>query len=236
MARSLDFDPALFALHGTAPELAGYLDRVHPQKLASIIAEMERAFHAPEVDERRKHSAQHQALARCELVRTIYTTNFEHHIEGALRDANRKAAVLARLEDFARPVDQEACQIVKFHGDLAFPETVVLTESHFFERFRLEAAPDQRLRSDLLSNVFLFLGYKFGDINTRFIWWRMARLRRENRLPGAPAAPEDRCYFASFGAGLVQPDLLDEWNIDVIELDPGDPSKSVVELLDLVSS
>jgi hypothetical protein len=232
MGQKLGFERQLFELHGNAQQLAGYFDLAHTGKLPGFIEWMKERFHAPEVDARRRGSLQHQALARCDRLRTIYTTNFEHHIEEALRDGGRKAAVLARLEDYMRPVDPDACQVVKFHGDLAFPETVVLTESQFFDRFRLEAAPDQRLRSDMLSNVFLFLGYSFSDPNTRYIWWRMDRLRRESAPPGDRAAPEHRSYFATFSSGLVQPRLLHDWHIDVVELDASNPAGSVVELLD----
>ena len=231
MGDSLGFDPQLFELHGLPWQLAGYFEMEHPQGLLWFIEKMTESFHAPDVDERRRRSSQHQALARCDF-RTIYTTNFEHHVEEALRDAGKKAMALARLEDFMCPVVPGACQVVKFHGDLACPETVILTEKHYFDRFRLEAAPDQRLRSDLLSNVFLFLGYSLSDVNIRYIWYRMDRMRRENQIRPACVAPEHRCYWATFGAGLVQPRLLDAWNIDVIELDPDDKSKSVSDLLD----
>lgn len=230
MGQALGFEPALFEVHGLPPHLAGYFHLEYPGGLRAFVHEMEKKFHAPEVDARRKNSIQHQALSRCDF-RTIYTTNFEHHIEEALRDAGKKAAVLTRLEDFMRPVEPDACQVIKFHGDLAHPDTVVLTESEFFNRLRLEAAPDQRLRSDLLGNIFLFLGYNFGDTNLRYIWYRMEQMRRENQAPGTPIAPEQRCYWATFGHGLVQPRLLEQWHIDVIALDPDNKSKSVVELL-----
>ena len=231
MGEELGFEPALFELHGHPWQLASYFEMEHPQGLPWFIDKMRESFHATDVDERRRRSRQHQALAQRDF-RTIYTTNFEHHVEEALRDAGKQAMVLPRLEDFMLPVAPGACQVVKFHGDLASPQTVVLTESHYFDRFRLEAAPDQRLRSDLLSNVFLFLGYSLSDVNIRYIWYRMDRMRRETQGRTGGAPPEHRCYWATFGAGLVQPRLLDAWHIDVIELDPKDKTKSVSDLLD----
>ncbi|MGK4005735.1 SIR2 family protein [Sorangium sp. So ce1036] len=231
MGAALGFEPALFELHGLPPQLAGFFDRERPGGLDSFIAEMRARFHAREVDERRRGSPQHKALARRDFP-TIYTTNFEHHIEEALRDAGKRAVALARFDDFARCPTRGVCQVIKFHGDLDSPETVVLTETQYFSRLRLEAAPDQRLRADLLSHSFLFLGYSFSDVDIRYIWYRMEQMRLEGSSPGARRASNRRGYWATFGAGLVQPALLEDWHIDVIELDPNDKTKSVVDLLD----
>ncbi|WP_437562419.1 SIR2 family NAD-dependent protein deacylase [Sorangium sp. So ce542] len=231
MGQALGFEPALFELHGLPPQLAGFFARECDGGLDSFIAEMRARFHAREVNERRRSSRQHKALARRHF-RTIYTTNFEHHIEEALRDAGKEVVALSTFDDFARCPAQGACHVIKFHGDLNRPETVVLTEAQYFGRLRLEAAPDQRLRADLLSNTFLFLGYSFSDVDIRYIWYRMEQMRLEGSSPGAKRALNRRGYWATFGAGLVQPALLEDWHIDVIELDPNDKTKSVVDLLD----
>src|SRR5689334_19237947 len=61
MARPLKFDPALFALQGLPPQLAGYY-AVEQGGLDPFIQEMRDRFHAPEVVERRRTSIQHKAL------------------------------------------------------------------------------------------------------------------------------------------------------------------------------
>lgn len=233
MGKELRFQPGMFELHGRNEQLAGYFALKRDKHLTRFVRKMKEEFHRPDVERRRKKdSIQHHALARRSF-QTIYTTNFERHIERALKDAGKKAQTLATLKHFQSATSEDTCQVIKFHGDLMHPETVVLTESHFFDRMRLEAPPDQRLRSDLLGNSFLFLGYSFSDVNIRYIWYRLNQLRRESAGDAEPkVAPERQCYWATFGVGHVQPRLLQEWNIKVISLDPSDKSQSVVDLLD----
>ncbi len=223
MAKRLGFEPELFELHGTYPQLAEFLDLARHDALKSFIHEMTVQLDSLEARRKRRSSITHKALAELDF-RTIYTTNYEAHIEGALEDAGKKYAVLASLEDFQAEREPGSCELIKFHGTLSDPETLVLTESSYFERMRLEGAADQRLRSDLLSNSFLFIGYSFSDSNIRYIWYRMHQMRRAKSQPR-------RCFFTTFARDPVQPVLLDRWNIDVIVLDPIDKSKSVADLL-----
>lgn len=230
MAQGLGFEPELFTQHGRYEQLAefyacsGSFDR--------LVHEMTRRFDSEKAEVARKGSVMHQSLARLAW-RTIYTTNYDRHIEGALEDAGRKAKVLASFGDFQGPRDARACEVVKFHGSLDKPHTIVLTESQFFERMALEAPADQRLRADLLSNSFLFIGYSFSDANIRYIWYRMHQMREQNaaRGKGREHYQERRSFFATHGAGLVQPKLLEQWNIDVIQLEPADREASVAALL-----
>jgi hypothetical protein len=227
VADRLGFEPELFKLHGSFPQLAEYF--AINARLEQLIYELTRVFDSDEARQLRRASATHQALARLDW-RTIYTTNYDSHIEGALQDAGKPHAVLASFEDFQASRGPGACEVIKFHGTLEQRDTVVFTESQYFQRMALESPPDQRLRADLLSNSFLFLGYSFSDANIRYIWYRMHQLR----LQSQPRAGKDRgrrCFFATHNAGPVQPDLLEQWNIDVIQLDPSDIGGSVAELL-----
>ncbi len=237
MGEPFGFDPALFELNGPPPQLAGYYELESKDGLSPFIAQMRERFHDPAAEERRRESVQHRALARLDF-RRIYTTNFEHHIEEALVDAGKRVDVRVRVEDFMRPTEESVCQVVKFHGDLEVgnEDTVVLTERQYFDRMRLEAAPDQCLRADLLGNVFLFIGYSFSDANIRDIWHRMERLRRDVRPRADGLAPVrlPRSLMTTFGAGVVQPRLLEQLHIDMIELNPIDKPSSVVELLDTI--
>jgi hypothetical protein len=231
MADRLGFEPELFRLHGSPTQLAEYF-ALH-QRLEQFIYEMSLSFDSEEAKALRRASATHRALARLPW-RTLYTTNYDGHIEGALEDAGKPHAVLASFDDFQAARPPGACDVIKFHGTLSQRETVVLTERQYFERMALESPPDQRLRADLLSNSFLFIGYSFSDANIRYIWYRMHQLRLQSQTQQVRAGGRDRSrrsYFATHNAGPLQPDLLEQWNIDVIQLDPSDIGRSVAELL-----
>ncbi|MDY7230850.1 SIR2 family protein [Hyalangium rubrum] len=234
MAERLDFETDLFHLHGRYEQLAEYFQISDHNNFQHLVYEMTRRFDSEEAVRARRASSTHQALAGLDW-RTVYTTNYDSHVEGALRDAKKKVAVLASFEDFQGRREPGTCEVIKFHGTLTHPETIVLTESSYFRRMALEAPVDQRLRADLLSNSFLFLGYSFSDTNIRYIWYRMHQLRLQGQPLGRRPHAR-RCYFAAFGAGPIQPELLEQWNIDMILLDPEDKNASVTDLLQRIQS
>lgn len=233
MAQRLGFEPALFERHGTNPQLAEYFTLAGANNWNELVYEMTRRFDSPDACARRAGSRQHKALANLPW-HTIYTTNYDTHVEGALSDAGRPCSVLASIDDFLHAAPG-ACEVIKFHGTLSQPSTIVLSESHYFERGELGAAVDQRLRADLLSNSFLFIGYGFADSNIRSVWYRMQRLREQHQSVRQGLSAMRRSLFATFGADPVQPLLLDRWSIDVVLLDPADKSRSVGELLEALA-
>jgi hypothetical protein len=228
MAERLGFEPDLFRLHGRHDQLAEYFQLADHNNFRHLVHEMTRRFDSEEAVRARQTSRMHLALARLDW-RCIYTTNYDSHVEGALRDAKKKVAVLASFEDFQARREPGTCEVIKFHGTLTHPESIVLTESSYFQRIALDAPVDQRLRADLLSHSFLFIGYSFNDTNIRYIWYRMNQLRLQGQA--GLRRPARRCFFATFGVGPIQPDLLDQWNIDLIQLDPADKVASVADLL-----
>jgi hypothetical protein len=229
MAERLGFEPDLFRLHGRYEQLAEYFQLANPSHFQHLVYEMTRRFDSEEAVRTRRTSRMHLALARLDW-RTLYTTNYDSHVEGSLEDTGRRVAVLSSFDDFQTRREPGTCEVIKFHGTLAKPDTIVLTESSYFHRIALESPVDQRLRADLLSHSFLFMGYSFNDLNIRYIWYRMHQLRLQGQA-GARRHSTRRCFFATFGVGPIQPDLLEQWNIDMIQLDPTDKEASVADLL-----
>lgn len=104
--------------------------------------------------------------------RRIYTTNYDDVIERVLAGLGEPYTVVATVRHVAKS-DGRTVEIVKYHGDLQWENTLVLTESSYYDRLNFESPLDIKFRSDLLGNSVLFLGYGFGDLNIRIIWHRL---------------------------------------------------------------
>ena len=231
-ASKVGYEPELFFLHGNYMQLLEYLQLYHEREWKEFLHNMTVKFDSVEASQNRKNSPTHKALAELNL-KTIYTTNYDTHIEGCLNDNGKNVREYASLADFVRAEDKNIdCDVIKFHGSLIEPETIVLTESKYFDRMSLEEAVDQRLRSDLLSNSFLFMGYSFNDTNIRYIWYKIHKLKKlqtgESKLNLRPS------YFVTFGNEPIQSELLKKWDIITINLDPLDPIVSLAELLNQI--
>ena len=75
----------------------------------------------------------------------------------------------------------------------------------------------------------LFVGHGLGDINIRYLLYKLHKLRARltaghQRLPSA--------YLTAYGAGDVQRRLLAQWDVELIELDPLDKTKSTEAFLE----
>jgi hypothetical protein len=228
-AEELKYEPDLFLLHGNYQQLAEYL---HLDKTLwdKFIHKINKNFNSERADEERKKSITHKSLASLKF-KTIYTTNYDNHIEESFKDAGQDVEVLATLSQFLNSKNVNNCEVVKFHGTLENPDTLILTETRYFDRMDLEEAVDQKLRSDLLKNSFLFIGYSFNDPNIRYIWYKIDKLRKSPQEKNYNTSLRPS-YFVTFGSGPIQPHLLDKWNINVINLDPINKTESLHSFLE----
>jgi hypothetical protein len=109
----------------------------------------------------------HQALAKFP-VSAIFTTNYDDLLEQALREAKRPfAPVVSNVDASFWSVDQ--LQLVKLHGDLSQPESIVITTQDY-ERFATQRPTLARLLATTLqARTVLFLGYSATDPDLRLI-------------------------------------------------------------------
>ncbi|WP_446784771.1 SIR2 family protein [Macellibacteroides fermentans] len=224
----LGYEKEIFLKLGTYQQLAEYVNINYSREWKAFLLKLATMFNSPISCDKRRKSDQHKALADLNF-KTIYTTNYDLHIEESIKDCGKKAFSISSYEDFtlAAKLNDYDCEVLKFHGTIEDNTGIVLTESQYFGRMGLEGAIDQRLRSDVLTKSFLFIGYSFSDPNIRYIFYKLQKLREQMGTKTAST----NSYFTSFGTNDIQSILLKQWNIKVIELDPSNKDNSVAEFL-----
>ena len=227
LGESLGYEKELFLELGSFSQLAEFVCKYKKREWNEFLLSVSSGFNSTESEQKRKNSIQHNALGELKF-KTIYTTNYDLHIEGAIKDAGRTPFSISTYEDFlsSRTINYD-CEVLKFHGTLQMQDTIILTESQYFERMNLEGAIDQKLRSDILRNSFLFIGYSFSDPNIRYIFYKLHKLREQL----SKTQEESYSYITTFGMNEIQAKLLKQWNIKVIELDPINKKQSITDLL-----
>ena len=194
-ARQLGFQlPALIRTRGTDLQLLEYFKVVN-NDIAPLTNWLLLNTQAP--DSALQASPILPVLARLQRCQLYYTTNYDDFIERALNLAGRKACTVATETDIAG-ANSTRPQVVKFHGDLNNPASMVITESDYERRLAFTTAMDLRLRSDVLGRAVLFLGYSFRDPNVAYLF----RLINEH-FGGLAANPTGRRAY------IVAPDPSD---------------------------
>ena len=125
----------------------------------------------------------------------------------------------------------DVTQIVKFHGDFADEASIVLDESSYFRRLDFESPLDIKLRADALGRSVLFIGYSLGDINIRYLFYKLSHLWKA----AEPDCPQPRSHFFAPTHNPVQEAVLAQWGIDTIRVERDDPTQALVEFLEGVA-
>lgn len=101
-------------------------------------------------------------------VQRIYTTNFDTLLEQASqkKQINRNVIFNASQVGFS---DTSTLSIVKLHGDLSDPGSIVISARDFYSYFGKNPAVADLLKVELQTHTVLFLGYSFSDPNLGMI-------------------------------------------------------------------
>lgn len=171
IATELGYDERIFSSYGDALTLAEFykLTKGHIGELRSW---MDTKWNVD--DDQISSSIIYSAIANLNFP-VIYTTNYDHCLEKAF-DVNKKEYKRIVSVDDIVGVDSSVTQIIKFHGDTISDDSIVLTESSYFERLAFESPLDIKLRSDMLGKSILFLGYSLTDINMRLLIYKLDQL------------------------------------------------------------
>lgn len=154
----------------------------------------------------------------------IYTTNYDGLIEDTFRALDRPVNSVILPRDLAASFGDSVTQVVKYHGDLRYESTIVLTQRQYYARLGLDSPLDIKLRADLFGRSILFLGYGFQDINVRLSWYKLMEAMRD-----VPARRRPRSYIVLPARDPVLEQLYEADGIRTIVLsDTPDPATGQV--------
>jgi hypothetical protein len=228
-ARILGFrDPELLRLRGTDLQILEYFQIAKYGNFAELTNWLYAEMRPP--DDALRLSPIHAKLASLSRCNVFYTTNYDDFIERSLRLHGREPNAIAIEAHMGRtPVKSgSTCDVVKFHGDLNHPREMVLSESHYERRLKLDSPMDYKLRADLLGRVLLFLGYSFRDWNVSYLF-RLVNDQLE-RLPDSRSG--HRAYITVPNPSTFETRLFEARNIEVISIDGADHTRDIASLLD----
>jgi hypothetical protein len=180
-------------------------------------------------EERVRESAVHRLIVELDFP-IIYTTNYDNNLEVAFRLHGRDYVKVINARDIAK-TGQGVTEIVKFHGDFADDESLVIAETDYFERLSFDSPLDIKFRADALGRTILFVGYSMSDMNIRLLlhrlWqtWRKSGHERSRPMPYVFMAHPDE----------VQEAVLGQWGISVLSEDAEDPATALATFLGRLS-
>jgi hypothetical protein len=100
--------------------------------------------------------------------------------------------------------------LVKYHGDLAKPDSVIFTRSSYEQRIAdVDHFLNIRMRSDLLAKGFLFVGYSFNDPNVQLLFEQVHAAFRgktpQSYLIAYRYDPTMEALTKKFGVHIINP-------------------------------
>ena len=222
IAELLDYDPDVFsALESNYLTSAEYY-KIKKGTIGNLRSWMDNNWAVE--DGILSKSVVHQLI--CDLdFPIIYTTNYDRNIESIHKIRGKPHTKIANIGDMKGSV--EGTQIIKLHGDFDDDNSIVLTESDYFERLSFESPLDIKLRSDSLSKVILFVGYSLTDINVRLLLYKLWKLWSDSDF--ADKRPKSFLFLNKPNA--VQETVLEEWGVNTIISEDSDPGKSLENFL-----
>lgn len=225
MAQELGYDPAVFNQNGTLPELAEFYE-LQKTSLGPLRSWMDRQWHENEA--RVDTSLVHQTIVDLRFP-VIYTTNYDRWLEIAHRRRAVSFTKIANVGDFTS-IRDGVTQIVKLHGDFDADESLVLTETSYFERFAFESPLDIKLRADSIGRAILFVGYSLSDVNIRYLLYKLHRLWADSSFAGA--RPQSFIFLTR--PNPIQEAILARRGIIPLVADVDDPGLALRQFLEKV--
>ena len=222
VANDLGYDKDVFNSFGDNLVLAEYY-KIKKNSIGPLRSKMDVSWHRPDIDISK--SEIHELIVKL-APSLIYTTNYDRWIERAFDVYKKEYVKIANVADISKVKDQ-VTQIIKLHGDFDDDNSIVLTESSYFERLSFESPLDIKLRSDILSKSILFVGYGLNDINIRYLLYKLTRMWEAANCSNV----RPKSYIFLNRPNPVQEEVLATRGIKAIVSDDDEPSLGLGKLL-----
>ena len=200
------------SLPGTEIELlrlAEYLQIVHHGSIEQVLKPIRTILNDENVDI--SQSTPHLLLAQLGAP-IIYTTNYDRLLERTYDFLSIPYHTVVSTADIIKSVEGGEVQIVKFHGSLETADSIILTESDYYERLEFVTPIDIKLRADILGKSILFMGYSFSDFNIRYLWFKLRKM-----MQGLDTNLRPDSYILLFEPDQINRVLLE--NMGIIPID-----------------
>jgi len=223
LAQQMGYDPELFRTNsGNYPTLAEYY-KIEHDSIGPLRSWMDTKWKLP--NKKLKKSSVHQLIANLNFP-LIYTTNYDRFIEQSFEIYKKPFKKIVNVRNIGSVREGET-QIVKFHGDFDDDNSIVLTETDYYERLSFESPLDIKLRSDALGKSLLFIGYSLSDINIRLLLYKLSQTWKTSGLD----KHQPVSYLFQSRPDPIQEAVLDQWGVRVVTEDVNDPGAALCAFL-----
>lgn len=146
------------------------------------------------------------------LPRHIITTNYDSLLEKSKAANSLLYAVVTQDSDLLAEVSDR--YIIKMHGDLEKPDTIVLKESDYINYEQEHPLISTFIKSLLVNHTFVFLGYSLNDNNLNLIIGWINYFRKLHGVKERPA----NFWIDSKPTSSFEQARLESRNIFVVDL------------------
>ena len=222
MSVDLGFEPEIFKSFGGFLELAEYYNL--KKGLGTLRSWMDREWHSPTI--KIEDSEIHKLIVELDFP-IIYTTNYDRWLELSYEKYGKDYVKISDVANLTE-LNQNKTQIIKFHGDFySSDDSIVLSESSYFERLDFETPLDIKLRADALGKTLLFIGYSLSDINIRYMLFKLNKLWEKSK--NKYAKPKSYIFLPS--PNPVQELILEQRGVTPIISDYDNIKEGLIEFL-----
>jgi hypothetical protein len=224
LGAELGFEPTEFLeLSNDFRSLAEFY-RLEKGSLEALCRKMAREWQVS--DDKLAASQAHRQIVELDFP-VVYTTNYDHLLERAYQLHGRRFNKIVTAADFAAS-DPALSTIVKFHGDLDDPSSIVLAETDYLERLSFEQPLDIKLSAGAFGKALAFIGYSVSDVNLRLLIYP----QHGNLQSSGCERDRPRSYELMSKPNRVQERILDSWGVAPMIAPDSDEKNAVAKFLE----